>query len=119
MLLYLREAALDAPGDEIEIWVATSDGPERFRIRVDEARGNQREFTDSDTGLATTAQVREFRLSVSPADASNTESGFLNMEGEVEIWVEATSGTPLEISGKVPKAGRVTLSLDSIGGGTS
>jgi hypothetical protein len=118
MLLHLREAALDAPGDEVEIWVATSDGPEAYRIRVDEVRGNERVFTDADTGLETTAPIREFRLAVAPADPSKTEAGFLDMEGEVEIWVEAMSKTLLEISGKVPKAGRVRLVLDSIGVGS-
>ena len=40
---------------------------------------------------------------------------FLNMKGETEIWVEASSKTPLEISGHVPKAGRVVLRLAAMG----
>jgi len=38
------------------------------------------------------------------------------MEGEVEIWVEAETGTLLEIVGKVPKVpGKVKLVLDELG----
>ncbi len=38
------------------------------------------------------------------------------MEGETEIWVEASSKTPLEIIGKVPRVpGRIQLRLVAMG----
>jgi hypothetical protein len=111
MLLELKNAGLDAPGDEATLHVATSDGPRAFRIAVSESREGERTFTDLDSGTAQTLWVHEFRLRVSPADRDSDE-GFLRMEGETEIWVESESMTPLEISGKVPRVpGRVELRL--------
>ena len=62
-----------------------------------------------------TLLAREFRLAVVPADPGS-EEGFLKMEGEVEIWVEAETGTLLEIVGKVPRVpGKVRLVLAELG----
>lgn len=111
MLLELPNVGLDAPGDEATLHVATSDGPRAFRIAVSETREGDRSFTDLDSGEQQTLWVREFRLRVVPADHDAGE-GFLRMEGETEIWVEAESKTPLEISGKIPRVpGRVQLRL--------
>jgi hypothetical protein len=115
MLLYLREMGLERPGDEATLHVATSRGPQEYRIRVSEARSRERSFLDLARREKVTLPVREFRLTVSPADDSAAE-GFLKMEGEVEIWVEAESKTLLEIRGKVPRVpGKVSLVLSALG----
>lgn len=115
MLLHLREVHLHAIGDEVTLNVATADGPQPFRIRVDESRVSQCEYTDLTSGKEKTVSVREFRLRITPADPARAGEGFLHMEGETEIWVEAGSKTPLEISGKVPKVpGRVRLLLNAL-----
>jgi hypothetical protein len=115
MLLDLGAAALDAPGDEIMLYVATSKGPQAYRIRVDESRLGERTFQDLATGKKTKLPSREFRLTVAPADPK-AEEGFLNMEGDLEIWVEAETKTLLEIVGKVPKVpGKVKLVLSAMG----
>jgi hypothetical protein len=115
MLLQLGEIGLDAPGDEIVLHVATSKGPQAYRLRVDETRTGERVFKDIATGTKMTLPAVEFRLSVVPADP-DAEEGFLKMEGEVEIWVEAETGTLLEITGKVPKVpGKVKLVLAEMG----
>ena len=56
----------------------------------------------------------ELRLRLVPDDG--IDEGFLAMEGEIEVWVEARSKTPIEIRGKVPKVpGTVRLLLTAIG----
>ena len=115
MLLHLRQLKLNAPGDETELHVATSSGPELYRIRVGEIRSRERIITDTATGEKRHMTSRELRLIISPADP-DTEEGFLNMEGETEIWVEAESKTPLEIVGKIPKVpGKVRVVLTEMG----
>ena len=62
-----------------------------------------------------TIPVDELRLRVTPEDPERSDSGFMNMEGETELWVEAHSKVPLEISGKVPKVpGRVVIRLSGL-----
>ena len=115
MLIQLRRQPLRAPGDEVTLHVATSNGPEAYRIIVSESRTAERTFVDLGTQEQITLPVREFRLTVSPADPQ-AEEGFLKMEGEVEIWVEAETKTLLEIVGKVPKVpGKVKLVLSAMG----
>ncbi len=115
MLLYLRQVELNAPGDEIELHVATSSGPETYRIRVSERRSRERIIIDTATGKKRPLTARELRLIITPADPDAAE-GFLNMEGETEIWVEAESKTPLEIVGRIPRVpGKVRLVLREMG----
>ena len=116
MLLYLKRAKLRQPGDEIVLYVATSHGPEPYRIRVSEARRSERTFEDLSTGETKTVPVRELRLRVSPAKPGQDDEGFMKMEGETEIWVEADTRTLLEIDGKIRKVpGRVEIQLAAIG----
>jgi hypothetical protein len=115
MLLHLGDLGLDTPGDEVTLRVATSKGPQAYRLSVSDMRTGERVFTDLTTGEKTTLPTREFRLAVVPADPES-EEGFLKMEGEIEIWVEAETGTLLEIVGKVPKIpGKVKLVLAELG----
>jgi hypothetical protein len=114
MLLRLHEHKLAAPGDEVSLVVATASGPRTYRVRVREGRTSEREVTDLSTGKRTTARVRELRLSIAPEDPTVNE-GFLNMEGETELWVEAESKTLLEVGGKLPNVGKVKLLLTAIG----
>ena len=107
---------VERTGDETTLHVATSRGPRAFRIAVSESREGTRTFTDLATGHEQTVQLREFRLRIMPADPEQAGEGFLRMEGETEIWVEAESKAPLEISGKVPRVpGRVQLRLVAMG----
>ncbi len=115
MLLRLRELKLEASGDEVVLFVATSAGPQEYRIRVMESRVAQREFTNLGSGKKQTWPSREVRLRVAPTDPQ-AEAGFLDMQGDVEIWVEAQSKTLLEIIGKIPKVpGKVKLELSALG----
>jgi MATE family multidrug resistance protein len=116
MLLYLRKMKLRKPGDEVTLHIATSKGPQPFRIVVSEERARTLEYRDLDSDEKQSLDVKELRLRVIPADPESADEGFMNMEGETEIWVEAASKTPLEISGRVPKVpGRVRLVLTGMG----
>jgi hypothetical protein len=117
MLVHLRQAGLDRPGDEVEMWVATTDGPQPYRVRVVEERRHQRRWVDLASGEPREEPVRELRLTVTPADPTHAEEGFLKMQGETEIWVEAESKAPVEISGKVPRVGLVRMKLEAMRAG--
>jgi hypothetical protein len=116
MLLHLRHLPLDKPGDEVTLHVATSKGPVPYRILVGEIRSAERSYEDLETEDQRTLPVREFRLRIIPADPERAEEGFMKMEGETELWVEAESKTLLRLSGKVRKIhGRVHLGLSALG----
>lgn len=114
MLLGLRDLGLNRPGDEAGVVIATSRGPELFRVSVEEQRTHKRSYADLATGAETSDHVDELRLRIIPTKP-DSEKGLLGMEGETEIWVEAATKTPLEISGEVPKVGHVTLTLAALG----
>jgi len=116
MLLQLRRAALHEPGDEVLLFVATSDGPRPFRVQVGESSSNPQTFTDLRSGEERTLNVRMLRLRVIPADPEETDEGFLKMEGETELWVEAESKAVLVLAGNAPKIpGRIKLVLREVG----
>jgi len=117
MLLQLAREKLEKPGDEVVLTVATSHGPEPYRIRVTEARTSRREVEDLRTGnpLPQTSP-RELRLRITPANPDPEDEGFMKMEGETEIWVEARTRTLLEIDGRIPRVpGRVEIHLAAVG----
>ena len=116
MLLHLRRLDLRKTGDEATVHVLTSDGPVAYRIVVRDQREQQRSFRVLDSEETRTLAVHELRLQVIPADPERGNEGFLRMEGETEIWVEAESKTLLELRGKAPKVpGRVEIVLDELG----
>jgi hypothetical protein len=116
MIYALRGADLHEVGDEALLHVATSDGPVGFRVRVDESRETLRTFHDADDGTLRQVEATELRLRVAPEDPANSSEGFLRMEGETEIWVEAESKTLLQVSGKVPRVpGTIRLMLTELG----
>ncbi len=96
--------------------MATSSGPKPFRVQVGESASGPRTFTDLRTGEKRTLNVRMLRLRVIPADPEETDEGFLKMEGETELWVEAESKAVLVLAGNAPKIpGRIKLVLQEIG----
>jgi len=116
MLLQLRRSALNEPGDEVLLHVATSSGPKAFRVLVDSSDSGSSSFIDLRSGEQRTLDVRMLRLRVIPADPGEADEGFLKMEGETELWVEAGSKAVLLLSGNAPKIpGRIKLVLREIG----
>jgi hypothetical protein len=115
MLMRLGQERLTAVGDQVTILVATSQVPEPFTVRVADARRMERRLRHPQSGATQVAAIDELRLHVSPADPAKAGEGFLDMEGDTEIWVEAESKTPTEIEGKVPGVGRVRLELVELG----
>lgn len=115
MLLQLGRLPLREPGQEARVCVATGHGPVAFLVTVGDSRNGKRKIKSRSGGPSRELLVREIRLRVRPADPAQADEGFLNMEGETEIWVEAATKTPLEISGEVPRVpGRVRLELSEI-----
>jgi hypothetical protein len=115
MLLHLRRTNLHEVGDEVVLYVATSKGPQPYRIMVSEVRSSTHSVTDLRIEKTRSLPARELRLRIIPADPERADEGFLKMEGETELWVEAKSKTPLLLSGKAPKIpGRIRLELFEI-----
>ena len=116
MLLQLRRTPLDKPGDEVTLHVATTRGPTPFRVRVAEAEATTWTYKDLAAQKERTVNLRRLRLRITPADPERADEGFMKMEGETELWVEAGSKTLLRLSGKVPRVpGRVRLVLRELG----
>lgn len=115
MILRLRKEKLSRPNDETTLYVATPKGPQAYTISVGELRTAERTIKDLATGKSRTLKLREMRLRIRPTSEQSEDEGFLNMEGETELWVEAESKTPVEISGRVPRVGRVLLQLVEMG----
>jgi hypothetical protein len=118
MLLHLREVGLDRPGDTVELYVATTGGPQPYRIEVVEERTHERSWIDLATGRPRSEKTHELRLTVTPADPAHAEEGFLKMQGQTEIWVEAESKAPVEIAGRVPRVGHVRMKLEAMKSGS-
>jgi len=116
MFFHLRDMKLEQEGDEAVIHIATSSGPTAFRILVAEVRAGECKFTDTNEGTTKKLSVNKMRLRIIPVDPERAKEGFMKMEGETELWVEAVSKTPLQLSGKVPKVpGTVRLVLAEMG----
>ena len=64
MLLYLRRAELHEVEDEVVLYVATSKGPQPYRILVSEVRSATRTLTDLRSGRKRAHPVRELRLRI-------------------------------------------------------
>jgi len=115
MLLYLRRLPLNAPGDEASLWVATSDGPRRWTVRVGESREVTRSYENLAGGEPLNLASREILLRIAPDGDGPDARGLLGMSGEVEIWAEAETKTLIQISGKIPNVpGRVKIELKGL-----
>ncbi len=113
MLVRLGALPLHKVGDSATVRVATSRGAAPLRVSVGEERTEYRNLTNLATGRNTRYQLRELRLRVAPLAGSPPDArGFLDMEGETELWVDAATRTLVEISGTIPKVpGRVVITL--------
>lgn len=109
-LMQLAELGLVTSGDSTTVWVASTDGPQPYRIELGEARTERRRLRLDDDRRRQRVDLAELRLRVVAADPDNASSKFMGMQGEIEMWVEAESKTLVEIIGKVPKVpGKVSL----------
>ena len=113
MIVRLHDLPLRKTGDEATVRVLTSKGAVPMRVRVSEERNVSRDLKDLVSGKTTSVSFHELRLRVTPLAGSPSETrGFMNMEGETELWVDADTRTLLEISGEVPKVpGRVVITM--------
>lgn len=111
MLLRLASERLTTVRDEVTLHVATARGPHAYVIRIDDVRARTRTYRDAG-GTRRSVSVREIRLAIRPQGDEDDDSGFMNMRGETEVWVEASSKTPLEIVGRIPGVpGKVRLEM--------
>lgn len=111
-LFRLDELPLERGGDSCTVWVATSDGPQPYRLSLGEPREVRLKLRLDGERKRRRVELRQLRLRVEAADPERASEKFLGMQGEVEMWVEADSKTLVEIVGKVPKVpGLVTLEL--------
>jgi len=113
MIVRLHDLPLRKIGDEATVRVLTGKGAAPMRVRVSQERDVRRDLADLATGKKISATFHELRLRVTPlAGSSSDTKGFMNMEGETELWVDAATRTVMEISGEVPKVpGRVDIVL--------
>ncbi len=110
VILLLQNLDIDEVGDEVTVWVATSDGPVPYGLRVVESREELRNYRELPGKEKRSATVTELMLKIIPL-IPDEEQGFLGMEGETEIWIEQRTRTLVQISGKAPTVGHVNIKL--------
>ncbi len=115
LLLRLGELPLDRRDADCAVWVATSDGPQAYRIRLGARERAVRRIAVGPDARPRDVPVDEAVLLVDAVDPEKADETFLGMKGETEIRVEADSRTLLGIEGKVPGVpGRVVLAVDAL-----
>jgi len=114
---YALVGALDrfpvgAVGDHLDLWLATSSGPLPIRVEVVDRRRRSREIEDLAGKRKRHVRLAELRIRLKPlTDDPDQVRGFLSMQGEIELWIEARSHMLLEVRGKVPHLGEVVVLL--------
>lgn len=102
-------------GDHLDLWLATSSGPLPLRVEVVDRRRRSREIRDLSNGQVRTVRLGELRVRLRPlTDDPDRVRGFLSMQGETELWVEARSRMLLEVRGQVPHLGEVVVRLEGL-----
>jgi hypothetical protein len=102
-------------GDHLDLWLATSSGPLPIRVKVIDRRRRSREIVDLARGRTRRVTLEELRIRLKPlSDDPDKVKGFLAMQGEIELWIEARSHMLLEIRGRVPHLGEVVVLLEGL-----
>jgi hypothetical protein len=115
LIAHLADLPLSEPGDRASVWMASSTGPVELEIRVQEERRRERVLVDLARDRERRVRLRELLIGLRPLRGEGEKvRGFLQMEGETELWVEAESGTLLEVRGRVPRVGLVSVELRGI-----
>ncbi len=114
-LLYLiMQADLSGPDRSQEFVVLSKGKLLRVRIRAGETRNRVRKVRDLSTGKTRRLHLREKSLTLIPIGAGAEKMNFLSMKGEIEIWLEEKSQTIVEVSGEIPRVGRLELKLKAV-----
>lgn len=113
VVLKLRSMDLDEIGDEETVYIATSDGPVPYALRVVESRDVVRKFRELPTKEKRSIAVTELMLKIIPLDPEE-EQGFLGMEGETQVWIEKRTKTLVQISGRAPRVGWIDIMLTQL-----
>jgi hypothetical protein len=112
----LAVADLSRVGDHVEIPVFSRTAIDLLIIRVEEAdrlKVNYVEATGSEESqIKGRVDTLHLSLSARPLDAStSTQFQLLGLQGDVVIHLDPRTRVPLEISGRVPRAGKVRIRL--------
>ena len=114
-LLYLiMQADLSGPDRSQEFVVLSKGNLVRIRIRAGETRNKVRKVRDLSTGKTRRLHLREEALTLTPIGAGAESAKFLSMEGEIQIWLEEKSQTIVEVSGEIPRVGRLVLKIRAV-----
>lgn len=102
MLQQLHHAVPLLAGDALEYWIATTSGPRPCRLMVTGTDRRRRTIQDPDRPTYHTLDVDELHLHLSHFDSDCSDEVYCRMGGDIEIVLEASSMTLLEIRGKIP-----------------
>lgn len=110
-------AALDEPGDRIQVPVFTKNKLLLVELEVEGMDQLKTDYTEvSGSGeRRVNGRVDALRLSIDSRQLGpNSEEGdfeFLGLRGDVEMWIDSTTRVPLQVSGRVPVAGKANVRL--------
>jgi|GEM_PF-5226194 len=109
---------LSSVGDSVERWLATSGGPRKVQVQVTEERAGQRTVQDLGNGSPCAFRTRELLLRIDGRPEDPDRDGLIGMTGPILLWLEAGSGIPLEVSGRLPNLkGHLELELTGVAAG--
>lgn len=116
-LFYILSVAdLSRVGDHLEIPVFSRTNVDLLIIKVEEVERLKVNYVDVSAAGEKRIKVRMDTLRLSlrarPLDASaSSEFELIGLQGDVEIHLDPRTRVPLEISGRVPRAGKVRIRL--------
>lgn len=117
LLYILSAAALEAPGDSIELIVFVRRQATRLLVTAVDFESAAK-ITDDNKAiaelLAKAGATQALRLHLEPMPLTgeeNTKFEFLGLNRDIEIWLEPKTRLPLRVRGKAKIAGQVTINL--------
>jgi len=116
----LSVAGLSRPGDHVELPVFSRTDVSLMKIRVAKTERVRVDYTLSGSGqderrVRDRVAALHLSLSAQPLDErSASDFQLMGLEGDVEILLDPEYRVPLEIEGRVPRAGKVTIRLQRL-----
>jgi hypothetical protein len=113
-LIHLVGGMDAAPGATTEFLVWKRRQVARLRVTVAGRRTRARDVTDESLGKVVSLTLAERRLDLTPSGEDGRDvRGLMGMRGPIEIWIDESSGAPVELRGDAAGLGPTVVSLAS------
>ncbi len=120
-LFYIVSAAdLTDKGDTVDIHVYSKNHVMKVQLKVEEMTQIKVDYLEESTSgkraVKGNANVRRISLDGSPADPGAHEGDFefMGLQGDINLYVDQKTRVPVQISGKIKKAGKGNVRLQRV-----